>query len=287
MAQKFILAATAALIAAGGATPATAQPFTPTKQIEVVVHSGPGAGNDVFGRAVISAIEQEKLVPVRMQIANRVGGGGTTAVNYMMSKAGDPHVLAVFTSLWISNPLVEKRAEHRMVDMTPISRLIIEPGVIVVRAESPFKSLKDFIEGARKNPGGLKQSGGSILGARQSGAPDAAGGDRRALGVRFVPGRRRAHRGAARRPCRHDGDGAERGRRADPQRQGARAGAGHQQARRRLREGADAEGGGLRRAGGAAGARARSRRPRSRPPPSPTTRVCSPSSRRRRPGRRS
>ncbi len=163
MAQKFILAATAALIAASGATTALAQPFTPTKQIEVVVHSGPGAGNDVFGRAVISAIEQEKLVPVRMQIANRVGGGGTTAANYMMSKAGDPYVLAVFTSLWVTNPLVQKRAEHRMVDMTPISRLILEPGVIVVRAESPFKSLKDFIEGARKNPGGLKQSGGSIM----------------------------------------------------------------------------------------------------------------------------
>jgi putative tricarboxylic transport membrane protein len=161
MARAFILAVTAALIA-GSAAPALAQ-FTPTKQIEVVVHSGPGAGNDVFGRAVISAIEQEKLMPVRMQISNRVGGGGTTAVNYMMSKAGDPHVLAVFTSLWVSNPLVEKRAEHRMIDMTPISRLILEPGVIVVRGESPFKSLKDFIEAARKNPGGLKQSGGSIL----------------------------------------------------------------------------------------------------------------------------
>lgn len=162
MAWKFTFAIAAALIVAAGTAPALAQ-FTPSKPIEVVVHSGPGAGNDVFGRAVISAIEQEKLVPVRMQIANRVGGGGTTAANYMMSKAGDPHVLAVFTSLWVTNPLVQKRAEHRMVDMTPISRLILEPGVIVVRAESPFKSLKDFIEGARKNPGGLKQSGGSIL----------------------------------------------------------------------------------------------------------------------------
>ncbi len=155
-----ILALAVALTCLGGTAQAQ---FVPTKPIEVVVHSGPGAGNDVFGRAVIAAIEQEKLAPVRMQIANRVGGGGTTAVNYMMSKAGDPHVIAVFTSLWISNPLVEKLAEHRMTDMTPISRLIIEPGVIVVRADSPFNTLKDFIDGARKNPGALKQSGGSIL----------------------------------------------------------------------------------------------------------------------------
>jgi putative tricarboxylic transport membrane protein len=50
-----------------------------------------------------------------------------------------------------------------MVDMTPISRLVIEPGVIVVRADSPYKTLKDLIEAMRKNPGGLKQSGGSIM----------------------------------------------------------------------------------------------------------------------------
>jgi putative tricarboxylic transport membrane protein len=162
MVNKFALLGMSALLVAGSYAPALAQ-FKPSKPIEVVVHSGPGAGNDVFGRAVISAIEKEKLAPVRMQIANRTGGGGTNAMNYMMSKAGDTHTLAVFTSLWTTNPLVQKAAQHKMVDMTPISRLVIEPGVIVVRANSPYKTLKDLIEAARKNPGGLKQSGGSIM----------------------------------------------------------------------------------------------------------------------------
>jgi len=159
--NRFLFAATAVALTAGP-VPALAQ-FAPTKPIEVVVHSGPGAGNDVFGRAVIAAIEKEKLAPVRMQIANRTGGGGTTAMNYMMSKEGDTHTLAVFTSLWTTNPLVQKAAQHKMTDMTPISRLVIEPGVIVVRADSPYKTLKDLIEGARKAPGKLKQSGGSIM----------------------------------------------------------------------------------------------------------------------------
>jgi putative tricarboxylic transport membrane protein len=161
MARTLILAIAAAVVAAGTG-PALAQ-FTPTKPIEVVVHSGPGAGNDVFGRAVISAIEKEKLAPVRMQIANRTGGGGTNAMNYMMSKASDTHTLAVFTSLWITNPLVQKAAQHKMVDMTPISRLVIEPGVIVVRADAPYKTMKDLIEAMRKAPGKFKQSGGSIM----------------------------------------------------------------------------------------------------------------------------
>ncbi|MGH6770906.1 MAG: Bug family tripartite tricarboxylate transporter substrate binding protein [Xanthobacteraceae bacterium] len=162
MTKRLVLAGLAALLAAGSYGPAAAQ-FKPTKPIEVVVHSGPGAGNDVFGRAVIAALEKEKLIPVRMQIANRTGGGGTNAMNYVMSKSGDTHTLAVFTSLWTTNPLVQKAAKHKITDMTPISRLVIEPGVIVVRADSPYKTMKDLIEAARKNPGGLKQSGGSIM----------------------------------------------------------------------------------------------------------------------------
>jgi putative tricarboxylic transport membrane protein len=162
MIRTVALLGMSALVVAAGHDPALAQ-FKPTKQIEVVVHSGPGAGNDVFGRAVIAAIEKEKLAPVRMQIANRTGGGGTNAMNYMMSKAGDTHTLAVFTSLWTTNPLVQKAAQHKMTDMTPISRLVIEPGVIVVRADSPYKTMKDLIEAARKAPGKLKQSGGSIM----------------------------------------------------------------------------------------------------------------------------
>lgn len=160
--NRFLLAATAAALIMMGVAPALAQ-FKPSKTIEVVAHSGPGSGNDVFGRAIIAAIEKEKLSPVRLQIANRTGGGGTNAMNYVMSKAGDTHTLAVFTSLWITNPLVQKAAEHKMVDMTPISRLVIEPGVIVVRADSPYKTMKDLIEAMRKAPGKLKQSGGSIM----------------------------------------------------------------------------------------------------------------------------
>ena len=106
------------------------------------MHNGPGSGPDIFGRTVAQAIEQEKLAPVRFQVANKVGGGGVTAANYMVERKGDAHVLALFTSVWMTNPLVQKAAEHKVVDMTPISRLVIEPAVIVVRADSPFKTLQ-------------------------------------------------------------------------------------------------------------------------------------------------
>jgi putative tricarboxylic transport membrane protein len=160
MAQKLVLAAAAALIVAGS-TPAPAQ-FKPTKPIEIVVHNGPGSGPDIFGRTVAQIIEQEKLAPVRFQVSNRVGGGGVTAANYLVERKGDSHVLAAFTSVWMTNPMVQQAASTKVVDMTPIARLVVEPAVIVVRADSPFKTLRDVMNAALKD-GKIKQAGGSPL----------------------------------------------------------------------------------------------------------------------------
>jgi putative tricarboxylic transport membrane protein len=49
-------------------------------------------------------------------------------------------------------------------DLTPIVRLVLEPAVVAVKADSPYKSMKDFVEAAKKNPGQLRQSGGSVTG---------------------------------------------------------------------------------------------------------------------------
>jgi putative tricarboxylic transport membrane protein len=161
MTRALLLATAAALIAAGAA-PALAQ-FKPTKTVEIVVHNGPGSGPDIFGRTVAQIIEQEKLAPVRFQVVNKVGGGGVTAANYMVERKGDAHTLGVFTSVWLTNPLVQKAASTKVVDMTPISRLVIEPAVIVVRADSPYKTLRDVMDAALKDPGKVKQAGGSPL----------------------------------------------------------------------------------------------------------------------------
>ena len=147
-------------IVAGG--PASAQ-YQPKQPIEFVVHGGPGSGNDAFARVMVSIIEQEKLAPVRMQVSNRVGGGGAVAASYIMEKKGDPNVIALYTSVWVSNPLVQDAATGRLSEMTSISRLILEPAVLAVRAESKYKTLKEWIDDAKAKPGQMKQSGGSPL----------------------------------------------------------------------------------------------------------------------------
>ncbi len=160
MTRAFPAAATLA-VALGALSPAHAE-FKPTHPVEFVVHGGPGSGNDVFARALVSIIDQEKLSPVRFQVVNKPGGGSTTAAAYIVSKKGETHLIACFTNIFLTDPLVQKAATNKLADMSPIARLVVEPALAVVRADSPIKTMGDFIKAAKDKPGQLKQSGGSI-----------------------------------------------------------------------------------------------------------------------------
>jgi putative tricarboxylic transport membrane protein len=144
--------------------PAQAQAFVPDRGIEFMVHTGPGAGSDIFARGIAGMLEKNQLVPQRITVVNKAGGGGLVGMSYLGEKKGDTHLVACFTSVWYVNPMVRKGAKFSMSELTPVARLILEPSVLTVRADSPFKNANDFIAAARKDPGKLKQSGGSITG---------------------------------------------------------------------------------------------------------------------------
>jgi putative tricarboxylic transport membrane protein len=162
MKRRSLLAGAAAVAMSAAFAPAFGQGWQPTQPLELVVHGGPGSGNDVMARQLTTIIEQEKLSPVRVQVANRVGGGSTTAAAYMASKKGDPNTIAIFTIVWVTDPLTQEAATNGLNTLTPITRLIEEPALIVVRADAPYKTLADFVKAAKDKSGQLKQSGGSI-----------------------------------------------------------------------------------------------------------------------------
>jgi putative tricarboxylic transport membrane protein len=153
------LAMALALVAATSSV--LAQTFKPTRPVEVVVHTGPGGGNDVLARAIANMVEKEKLLPVRMQVANKPGGNGLVSIAYLAEKRGDPHTIGLFTTTLVSAYLTSAEAKVSLTDLTPIARLVQEPAVIVVKSDAPFKTMSEFIEAAKKAPGQLKQSGGS------------------------------------------------------------------------------------------------------------------------------
>jgi len=142
---------------------AAGQDFKPTKQIETVVHTGPGGGSDLFARAIAEMLQKEKLISQRLQVVNKSGGGPAVAMAYLAEKKGDTHTVGYYTGVWVTNPLTTVEATVTLKDLTPVTRLVLEPAVIAVKADSPYKTVKDFIEAAKKNPKQLNQSGGTIL----------------------------------------------------------------------------------------------------------------------------
>lgn len=143
-------------------TLAWAQGYKPSRPVEVVVHSAPGGGSDVFARAIVEMVEKEKLLPQRMQVVNKTAGASLQAMTYLVEKKGDDHTISIFTNTWVATPLTTKDAKYTVKDLTSIVRLVLEPTIAVVNADSPYKSMNDFVEAAKKNPGSLKQAGGSV-----------------------------------------------------------------------------------------------------------------------------
>jgi putative tricarboxylic transport membrane protein len=95
-------------------------------------------------------------------VVNRTAGASAQAMEYLAQRKGDDHTLAVFTNTWIATPPTRKDAAHTVKDFTPLVRLVLEPTIVVVRADSPYRTMGDFIAAAKKSPGSLKQAGGSL-----------------------------------------------------------------------------------------------------------------------------
>lgn len=162
MKLKHLVALTSIALAGTLSASAQAQDWKPSGQVNVVVHTGPGGGTDAFGRAILTALEKDGVLQNTYIVQNKTGGGSTSAVNYLGEKAGDTNTIAIYSSVWITDSLVQAEAKSTIMDLTPIANLVLEPALFVVKADSPYKTMKDFTDAAKASPGKLKQSGGSV-----------------------------------------------------------------------------------------------------------------------------
>ncbi|HXU42649.1 MAG TPA: tripartite tricarboxylate transporter substrate binding protein [Burkholderiales bacterium] len=132
------------------------------QEIELVVHSAPGGGSDVFAQALVAMIREEKLLAQPVRVLNKTAGASAEAMAYLTQKRGDGHTIAVFTNTWLTTPLTRKEGGQTIKEFTPLARLVLEPTIAVVRADSPYRTLADFVAAAKREPGKLKQAGGSL-----------------------------------------------------------------------------------------------------------------------------
>ncbi len=131
-----------------GASYAHAQAY-PAKAIEFVAHTSAGSGTDLFNRNVTGILEKEKILNVPFVYANRVGGNGAIAYNYIKSKKGDPYVVIAMAVSTILTQSILPDTGLSLDTVTPIIRMAQDPQVVAVRIESKFKTYKELIDAAR------------------------------------------------------------------------------------------------------------------------------------------
>lgn len=141
---------TSAALAAGVYATAHGQSY-PTKPIELVSPTSPGSGTDIYARALADIVVREKLLPHPFVVQNRVGGAGLVAVNHIQSKRGDPYVMLAATG---TIAIMAARADVKigLENYTPLALFAVDPQVVMVGADTPYKTLRDLAEAARKAP---------------------------------------------------------------------------------------------------------------------------------------
>src|SRR6476620_7987260 len=121
----------------------------PAKTIELNIPFAPGGGVDLFGRTVARILYDEKIVSQPIQVTNAPGARG---IAEMVKRKGDPYSLLGIAIHIIVTPLT-LGTPHTYKDVTPIAKLFSEYEMLVVRQDSPIKSIKDIEAAFKADPG--------------------------------------------------------------------------------------------------------------------------------------
>lgn len=133
------------------------QPAYPAKQIDLLIGYAPGGIVDVSERFL--AGKAEKILGQPMVITNNGGGGSAVAVAIVATKPPDGYSVAGCASTGLVRIPQFRTVPYKWDDLTPIMHFATPILTsLVVRSDSPFKTVKDLVEYARKNPGKVTYS---------------------------------------------------------------------------------------------------------------------------------
>jgi tripartite-type tricarboxylate transporter receptor subunit TctC len=138
-----------ATLAAILASQAAAQEFPAGKPIEMTVMFGAGSAADVTARRLAEGMS--KILGVPISVVNRTGAGGAAGYTYVAQQKPDGFAI-VWNSNSISTTYHSGRLDFDYRAFDPVARVSIETPVLAVRADAPWKSLKDFVDYAKAHP---------------------------------------------------------------------------------------------------------------------------------------
>ncbi len=157
--RRTLLAASAA---ATVTTPALAQNY-PRRAVQLVVAFPPGGSTDVGARILAAAAEKD--LGQTITVVNKAGAGGQIGFTEVARAKPDGYTLG-FLNLPALNTIIldpERKAVFNVDSFIPIVNQVLDPGLIWVKGDSPYKTLADLVDAARKSPGKISACTTGIL----------------------------------------------------------------------------------------------------------------------------
>lgn len=149
---RFLLLVGGAAVCAAVSQPALSQKWQPRKSAEIIVGADPGGSLDFTARLLQSIWREGKIVDG--VVLNKAGAGNAIAWTYLNQHPGDGHYAAIATPNLFTNQILGV-SQLSFRDVTPLAVVLSEYTVVIVRPDSPLKSMKEIAAVLRKDAGGL------------------------------------------------------------------------------------------------------------------------------------
>jgi len=149
----------ASLTLAGIFTTAQAQNY-PTRPVRTIVPLAAGGGMDTVTRAL--SVKFSEAFGQTFVVDNRPGAGSQVALEILSSSAPDGHTLMMISATTVVHPLLYKSRFDTVRDFTPISQVTAQGYVLVVHPSIPAKTVAEFVQHLKANPGKLNFSSSGI-----------------------------------------------------------------------------------------------------------------------------
>ena len=145
-----------ALLSAVALNVQAAEEAYPSKPILSIVAFPAGGGTDIVARAILKTAE--KYTGKGFVVDNRPGAGGAIGFTALAGAPKDGYTIGfINVPTIVMNPIqLGDKVKYKIDDFVPIANFVSDPGVFAVNANSPIKTLKDFIDMAKANPGKVK-----------------------------------------------------------------------------------------------------------------------------------
>jgi len=156
---RWTLGSAAAIVAIAAFNPAPASAaWAPNRPVEFIVPAGTGGGADQMARTIQGIITKHGLMKQPMVVINKSGGAGGEGFLDVKGSRNNPHKLIITLSNLFTTPLATG-IPFSWKDLTPVAMMALDEFILWVNAESPYKSVKEYIDAAKKDPGKLKMGG--------------------------------------------------------------------------------------------------------------------------------